>query len=716
MTQDSKYHFRVVVKNKYGTIRGADYDFSTSPIPSLVLPDGRAYEKVSQNGNTKGSVVPPAPTGFGFATLGGWTFQPFVAAADGDAVAYMADPSEVGGTGNEGSGRGNQYLARRTGETGWTATNIEPASGAINVEPGYQGFTKNLEDGFLIYNGAEPLTPNAPADNYSVLYTRDLSTMVFASLFTTTPPNRTAAQFGAFEVPTLSGEASGPAYMGSSADLSHTFFMANDALVPGAINGGRFLNNLYDSHNGELTLVNVLPGGQTEPNAIFGGPSGEPYPENEPALSHAISENGQRVYWTDLHNGNLYLRESDARTVQVDASVGGGGTFWTATPDGSKALFIKEGDIYEYDATSGQLSDLIPGGEVQGVVSTSEDLSYVYFVADAALAPGAQAQTCQYENSASSCNLYVLHQGEPPKFIAALSARDDEAAVESDNNGGFAGDWQRGLGQKEAQATPDGRTLVFTSSRSLTGYNNVGRNQGGPVNDEEVFVYDFEGSKLFCASCNPTNEAPRHEASAFLPVSYMNTYSHRWISSDGKQVFFDDIDPLVPQDTNGKLDVYEWEQGGAGTCELAQGCIYLLSAGNSPESSYLADVSESGNDVFFMTRSQLVPEDQNEDIDLYDARANAPQPLVSPQCTGTGCQGIPLAPPVFSTPSSVTYNGVGNFAAPTNTTAEIKNSKAKKNKKVKKARNRKKAKKRDGAIHKSKRSARKSAKSHGGSK
>ncbi|MGA7704011.1 MAG: fibronectin type III domain-containing protein [Solirubrobacteraceae bacterium] len=708
LTQDSKYHFRVVVRNQYGTIRGSDYDFSTSSTPSLALPDDRRYEKVSQSGDPKGNVIPQAPSGMSFES--DWSFQPLLAAADGDAIAYMGDPSETGGTGNEGAGAGNQYLARRGGESTWTATNIEPDVGVATVGSGYQGFTKNLEDGFLIYNGSEPLATGAPADKYPVLYARDLNTRVFAPLFTETPPNREVEEFRAYHVPTLPGEPQGPAYAGSSTDLSHMFFMANDALVSGMVGGGPQENNLYDSHEGTLTPINVLPNRQSEPNATFGGPPGESF-LGEPALSHAISENGHRVYWTDLNNGDLYLRENDATTVRVDASAGGEGVFWTATPDGSKALFIKQGDIYEYEAAGGHVVDLTPGGEVRGIVSTSEDLSYVYFVSGAALAPGAQSEECQYGES--GCNLYVLHQGEAPRFIAMLAAGDDEEAVESENyGGGAAGDWQPGLGQKEAQATPDGRTLVFTSTRSLTGYSNVSREGGEPRNDEEVFVYDFAAAKLFCASCNPTNEAPKHPTSAFLPVTYMSTYSHRWISSDGKKVFFDSLDPLVPQDTNGLLDVYEWEQDGAGSCEATQGCVYLLSAGNSPEASFLADASESGHDVFFTTRSQLVPEDKNENVDLYDARANAPLPVVAPQCTGTGCQGIASAPPVFSTPSSVTYNGVGNFPA------SIGSNKAKAKKKVKKSQRKKggKRKKHKRATHRAVKSARQPVKGHRGSK
>ncbi len=42
----------------------------------------------------------------------------------------------------------------------------------------------------------------------------------------------------------------------------------------------------------------------------------------------------------------------------------------------------------------------------------------------------------------------------------------------------------------------------------------------------------------------------------FCPqTSQSNVYQTRWISADGSRVFFDSNEALVPQDTNGLLDV-----------------------------------------------------------------------------------------------------------------------------------------------------------------
>jgi hypothetical protein len=120
-------------------------------------------------------------------------------------------------------------------------------------------------------------------------------------------------------------------------------------------------------------------------------------------------------------------------------------------------------------------------------------------------------------------------------------------------------------------------------------------------------------------------------------------------------VFFETPEALVPNDTNEAQDVYEYEDGHA----------RLISSGTGGPSTFF-DASENGNNAFFTTVNQLVPQDTDQLTDLYDARVNGgfPTPATPPACTGTGCQGTPAAPPIFATPSSATFNGVGNFTTP----------------------------------------------------
>ena len=138
-------------------------------------------------------------------------------------------------------------------------------------------------------------------------------------------------------------------------------------------------------------------------------------------------------------------------------------------------------------------------------------------------------------------------------------------------------------------------------------------------------------------------------AAAFLPVSWMKTEQPQVISDDGSRVFFDSAEPLVSQDTNGKLDVYEWESDGAGSCRESEGCVYLLSGGTSSSASWFLGSSASGDDAFVISRADLTGAAGYEGFAVYDTRVDGVQPVASPVCTGSGCQGVPPAAPIFAT-------------------------------------------------------------------
>ena len=105
-------------------------------------------------------------------------------------------------------------------------------------------------------------------------------------------------------------------------------------------------------------------------------------------------------------------------------------------------------------------------------------------------------------------------------------------------------------------------------------------------------------------------------------------YQPRYLGNSGR-LFFDSGDALVPQDSNGTQDVYQYEPPGVGGCTEALptfsqsngGCVSLISAGTSGQESAFLDASESGDDVFFLTSSRLVPQDEDAARDVYDAHA-----------------------------------------------------------------------------------------------
>jgi hypothetical protein len=309
------------------------------------------------------------------------------------------------------------------------------------------------------------------------------------------------------------------------------------------------------------------------------------------------------------------------------------------------------------------------GAEVQGVIGTNqtgEDGAYLYFVADGVLA--GNANEAKEKAVGGQPNLYLIHE-HATSFIATLSTEDDSLAVGSDELHP-GGDWRPNLGLRTAAVSPDGRHLVFESVRPLTGYNNA----NPPNVVTEVFVYSADDSQLVCPSCNPTGQAPtvNPEAASVgsgesrLPVSFdSSTYQRRVMSDDGDRVFFDSEQPLLPQDTNGTQDVYEWEREGSGSCtkstpeRTTHGCVYLLTGGSNRGFSFLVDSDTTGDNVFIEHQGSLghvqAPEDRNE---LYDVRVAGGFPTTVTGCAGASCPSSPAPPPSFLT-SSATLSAVG---------------------------------------------------------
>ena len=661
------------------------------------LPDGRAYELVSPLGN--GEVFQP-PSGLSDVETALIGEEPFRAAADGGAMVYSGDApgSGVGGNGNQLSTNllDNEYLASRAAG-GWGASDIEPPPASeFGSFPVYQSFSSDLSAGYLTSSDKPPLA-GAPMCEGQDPYSHSSVGGGFAALFTST---------------LTPGECGRPLFAGVSADGSHALFQTEAALVAPAVPAAGsnyelcYYNcNLYESVGGVVSLVNLLPGGGVDPAATFGGPSGnngEEGKKNLPDFSNAISADGSRVVWSDVSTGVIYVRVGGASTVQVSA---GAARFWTASVDG-RFIFYTEGErLLRFDVENGVREELAGAGAgVQGVVGVSEDGAYVYFVANGVLAAGAAPGSCaaaytgpvpSEEEKEARCNLYGLHVGEPVRFIATLAGTDDnlhELAGGVVERIGYFGDWQSDLGSRTAEVTPSGLSVAFSSTLPLTGYDsNSGTNllrRQPPytlISIPELFVYQWEGGggRLDCASCAPsgapptegvgTGEFAAHEYAlgGWVHPSTWGTYMQRWLSADGSRVFFDTAQPLVAQDTNRLTDVYEWERDGAGGCGQPAGCVYLLSGGSSQDDSLFLDASVSGDDVFFMTRAQLVPEDRDESFHVFDARApHVPgeavgfPPVAGAVCGGADCQGSSPAVPGFGAPASVTFSGVGNLPPP----------------------------------------------------
>jgi hypothetical protein len=657
LTPDTTYHFRAVAHNDTGgpggtTVLGADQTFTTSPTGTPGLPDGRAWEMVSPLEKNGGQVA-----GIDGIGLGGIV----QASPDGTHITYASLASFSDGS---GAPLGSQYLSDRT-SAGWTTENITTATAAhayCNVGCGtpYEAFSTDLSTALLFGGLNPPLSPDAPAGGTD-FYLRENQTGVLTSLLTSADPQ------GALEE---TPDAATP-------DLAHIVVASVSALTPGATAG---IFNLYEWGDGHLQPVNVLPGvtdGATEPGAAIPGPEGQ----------RAISSDGSRVVWEDVPHNALYVREGigtpQAKTVQADLTHGAGrsgdGEFMLASGNGGAVLFTDERslttdstavegggercnesesggkcDLYEYNVDSEELSDLTTenptGAGVQGALGASEDASTVYFVADGVLTRTANADGAL--PVAGENNLYVQRRGLPVAFIGTLTHGEGEGTDSSD--------WSAADGLRTARVSTNGTNAVFMSHARLTAFDNRGF--------QEVYLFDAATSVLTCLSCNLSGAVPTGPAS--IPGGTSGTgfngaralYDSRVLADEGRRVFFNSFDGLVPGDVNGREDVYEWEAEGTGSCTRPSGCVFLLSGGTAPVDSRFVDASEGGDDVFFVTGQQLVKGDTDELVDLYDARVGGGFHEVSaPACTGAGCQGVPAAPPSVVTPSSATFSGIGNF-------------------------------------------------------
>lgn len=592
----------------------------------------------------------------------------------------------------------------------------------------YKAFSSDLLRGLML-NGLRPvenLPPPLPADappRYENYFLRDNVGGGFEALVTSAPSEEPSKFF--LEL------------LGVTPDLRHIVMGTPAALTPEATANGEG-NNLYEwagDRSQRLQPINVplapvKPNETTSERALLGTGRDE---------SRTVASDGSRVFWSLPHRHSLFMREnvgqpqspvdgagncmmpSDACTIQVDRTEvkepktsveeSGYGKFITASASGSKVFFTDQQrltpgstaggeaahqDLYLFNVETGRLTDLTPderdvgGASVLGVLEASEDGSYVYFVAEGVLS-GVNGDSRL--PTVGSENLYMWHEsafGEATTtFIAALANSDNG---HSSHQPVVANDWEPSTAFRTARATPNGRRLVFMSDESLTGYDNRDAKVAG-MRDEEVYIYDAVSGHLTCVSCNPGGVRPDGPSgipggTPWLLGGALGTYQSHVLDEAGDRVFFDSRDALVPQDTNGEQDVYEWEQDGTGSCRVQGGCVFLLSSGTNNGESSFVDASASGNDAFFITRTQLVGQDTDQLRDLYDARVGGgfPQPASPAPCEEESC--LPPIPPQ-PTPASMasaTFNGVGNLLPAVTSKSAATKVKAKKRSKPKKRR------------------------------
>jgi hypothetical protein len=623
------YRFRVIADNDKGE-DGGEGEFSTYPPADLPepcsndpfrvelsagLPDCRAYELVT----------PPdtnARTPRGVGNLGIY-FATRESSPDGNTVSFLTEGGSIPGNEGTGSLGGDPYLTTRGGG-GWETASAGPAGGETSaLRPG----STSPDQGYSFW-GTAGSAGSAGVEGEEVNYVR---------------------------YPDGHSELVGRGSLGTDHDAEpqlisehggHIVFSSDVKLEEEAPSSGT--DAVYERTPDEVThVVSLLPGGAT--------PAGD-------AIYQGGSLDGEGLAFKV--GSTLYLRHNE-ETYDVGAGV----TFAGVAEGGERIFYVEGGQLKAFDVEDGVIEFNTSGSVTP--VNVSADGTAAYFVSTSTLTGEANPQG-QFPQAGEQ-NLYLSNEGAL-SFVGIVTKRDVEGEFGGIEQIEGLGLWTVAVGIIDgspgrfaidpSRVTPDGSVLLFESRANLTGYD--------PDGHVQVYRYDSVNEELSCLSCNPTLAPATGEASLQSiaqsqddPEPFSTFAMAMNLRADGRRAFFQSDEALVPHDTDGLQDVYEWEDLGVGSCDRAGGCVYLISSGHSDQVDYLYAVSDSGNDVFFRSADLLLGLDGDRTPSIYDARVGGGFPeQEGDDCVGEGCKPALTPAPVLGTPGLLPSSRPANAPPP----------------------------------------------------
>jgi hypothetical protein len=699
LTQNTTYHFRVLATNTVGTTTSPDHTFIYDTT-GQGLPDNRAYEMVTppqKNGALVGTAL--------------FSFPPDISETGSHLI--ITNVQCFGDAGSCEAARqtiGTPYAFDRDG-TGWHATPLAPPASQFEFN---SSWFYSADAGTAIFTMP---TPPAGQDD---LYARQPDGS-FLDLGPETDPSLGA----------LGTRISNSDVMPATADLSHVVFVLQPSArwpFDATTSIGDSTYEYVGTGNTQPFLVGVSggPGSTDLISACTTDPGGA-----DATNYNVISADGRTVYFsagkcdsgsganagTPVPADALYARVDGelpgAHTVAISerspldctgtcqASAPGDATFQGASQDGSKAFFTDpqqltddasgSQNLYLYDFANAAGHNLIDasagdtsgdGPRVQGVMAVSPDGSHAYFVAKGVLTatPNGQGQTAS--DGANNLYLFERDAAHPSGHLTFIAALPDSGPEQEQ--------WTHG-GQFNANTTPDGRFLVFTSHGQLTPDDTSGSGAA------QVFRYDAQADELTRISigehgfndsgnapstlCDPSScpqdahIAPAVNSSLRVgPARSDPTMSH-----DGSYIFFQSPIALtqhaldrVPIATEPNSDLKSYAQN---VYSYHDGHVHLISDGRDAapvkppvgcplafSAVCLIGADGSGQNVFFTSADQLAPQDTDSQVDFYDARIGGGIPFTPPPppCSGDNCKPPPSGSPPASAPGSAGFAGPGN--------------------------------------------------------
>ena len=633
LSPNTVYHYRLVAQNTTGVDDGPDLVFKTYPATpggpdscgnalarkqtgSRALLDCRAYELVSaanSGGYDVESDLVPGQT----------PYPGFPQASNPARVLYAVHGGGIPGSGDPTNKGPDPYVATR-GAEGWSTRYVGiPASGTPSTAPFASSVAGAGAELTAFAFGGEDICSPCFEDGSTGIPVRMPDGSLVQGMKGSLDPGPSATQAG---------------YVGRqmSANGNHLVFGSTAKFEPDGNSNGDVTIYDRDLAAGTTHVVSKTPAGATMTGTGIG--------------ELDISDDGSRILIGKLVStdsaGNrlwhLYMNVDDTgQTIDLTPGTTSGVLYDGMTADGTRVYFTTSdslgvagdsdtsADLFRADvgpsaATLTRVSSGAGGsGNTDGcspasgwnTVSGGSNCDVVAVAGGVAAKDGSVFLLSPEKLDGSSNgvqdqpNLYLARPGGAPHFVATLEV-DNPAVVDSVAEAGVPH-------TSDFQVTPSGDDAVFGSTLPLTSLDSGGAS--------EVFRYDVAGDSLDCVSCNPDVQPAGDSTLASNGLS---------VTNDGR-VFFTTPDQEVLADSNGRRDVYEWENGAP----------ELISSGTSPFDSGLLSVSADGTDAYFFTHDTLAPQDLNGPLmKIYDARTNGgffvvppPPPCVaSDECHGPG--------------------------------------------------------------------------------
>jgi Tol biopolymer transport system component len=444
--------------------------------------------------------------------------------------------------------------------------------------------------------------------------------------------------------PTGGNDAFDAFYDGASSDGTKVFFSTSESLVSSDTDRAEdiYMRNLA---TGTTTLVSA---GENLCAGCGNGPGAAIYVDatsdgtrvdfvSSEQLSTADKDSAADVYQRDLTTGQTTLVSAGDGSCSPTCGNGAADAlFQGASGDGEVVLFATTeklvpadtdnlGDIYARDLGSGTTTLVSEPGTCPAEVDctpafagVSADGSRVFFETNERIDTGDTDKSSDvYEWHAGTVNLVstgpaggngpanatfeASAAGGSAVFFESseqLVAADTDSAVDVyERSGGETTLVSTGTANLPAsfdKVSADGATVIFSTAESLSAEDG----------DEAVDVYSRSGGVTTLISTAPgTGKGP-------FNVGYAGA------SDDATHVLFETVEPLLPQDTDGRGDIYE----------RFAGSTKLVSTGpvgnNGPFDPNLTDVSSDGAHAFFITEERLTEGDLDTERDVYDFSAS----------------------------------------------------------------------------------------------